>query len=168
VIEERKLAWEKIRFFVTVIGGSVLFFIGLWQFSITARNDFAKPVLEKQLELCIEASSAAAALAQASAPDDHPSLSSFKNLYYGKLAVVEDKCVYRTMVQFKQSVLDKQASSVTPSRAALRIAFACRRMLTRNWSAGLLGVYDPQRLVDSFNDLDDFKETMNAIPECKL
>jgi hypothetical protein len=166
--EASELRWEKQRFWLTAVGGVLLFFIGLWQFSITARNDFAKPLLVKQLDLCIEASEAAAKLAREASPDFNsadPTVVAYRSLYFGKLAVVEDQCVYQSMVRFKQTVFDKKQAE---PRAALQIAFACRRMLTRGWKAGVLGIYDPQNLIESFNDLTDFKESMNAFPECKL
>ena len=167
--EDKRLAWEKAKFFISAVGGAGLFFIGLWQFSITSRNDFAKPVFQKQLELCIDASNAAAILAQDPAQANARSDvgRTYLSLYYGRLAVVEDQCLYRTMVNFKRAVFDKDTSDVMPDRAALRIAFACRRMLTRGWSAGLLGIYDPQRLLESFTDLDDYRESIAAIPGCE-
>ena len=168
--DDAKLAWEKRKFLITAAAGIFLFLIGLWQFSITSRNDFAKPVLVKQLELCVEASNAAATLAQNPNQDLSPAndpARAFLSLYYGKLAVVEDQCVYRTMVDFKRIVFDKAAGAITPSRAALRIAFACRRMISRGWKSGLLGIYDPQNLIESFNDLDDYKDSMKAIAECR-
>ena len=171
-------SWDERKFLITSIGAVVLFFIGLWQFSITSRNDFAKPVFQKQLELCVEASNAAATLAQQFSKYDTgvplaernlpaETVTAYFALYYGKLAVVEDQCVYNTMVKFKQHIFDGLASDVSPSRAALRIAFACRRMLSKTWNSGLLGIYDPQGMVESFNDLDDYKETLTAIEGCK-
>jgi hypothetical protein len=170
VIEEQKLLWEKVKFSVAAIGGVILFFIGLWQFSITSRNEFAKPVLQKQLDLCVEASEAAATLAEDVSsekdPKKNPKAVPYFALYFGKLGVVEDRCVYRTMVNFKQKVFDKAQINETPSRLALSIAFACRRLISKGWNSGLLGIYDPQRLLESFTDLDDYKETMQKIPEC--
>ena len=169
--DDRALRWEKQRFWLTAVGGLLLFFIGLWQFSITSRNDFAKPLLTKQLDLCIEASESAARLAQEAEPDlsaKNPTAATYLSLYYGKLAVVEDQCLYQSMVRFKGQVFDKRPSSVSSPRAALQIAFACRRMLTKGWGTGVLGIYDPQGLIASFNDLEDFKDSMNAVEACKL
>jgi hypothetical protein len=171
LIEDRKLRWEKWKFFITAIGGTVLFFIGLWQFSVTSRNEFAKPVLQQQLDLCIEASGDAATLAEDLGndldPKKNPVAIPYLSLYYGKLGVVEDRCLYRTMVNFKTAVFDKVESTQTAPRLALAIAFACRRLISKNWRAGLLSVYDPQHLLESFTDLDDYKDTMKGIEECK-
>jgi len=151
---------------VTGVGAVILFFIGLWQFTVTSRNDFAKPVLQKQLELCVEASNAAAILAEPNADLKGQTASEYKALYYGKLAVVEDRCVYQTMVNFKQAVFDGVESDVSFQRAALRIAFACRRLLSKGWNASLLRIYDPQHLLESFTDLKDYKDSMHALAEC--
>jgi hypothetical protein len=170
MIEEQKLRWEKAKFFITAVGGTVLFFIGLWQFSITSRNEFAKPVLQKQLDLCIEASGTAATLAEDARhgldPEKNQVAITYLSLYYGKLGVVEDRCLYRTMVNFKQKVFDKSHSTESASRLALTIAFACRRLISKNWRAGLLEIYDPQQLLESFTDLPDYNRTMQSIPEC--
>ena len=172
-LDERKFRWERVRFLITSLGGTLLFFIGLWQFTITARNDFAKPVLEKQMELCLDATESAALLAQPSSW----SQSGWKNgenargylaLYYGKLGVVEDRCVYDSMVRFKTVLFDGRKSDTSLERLALTIAFACRRLISKNWSPGLAGVYDPQRLFESFSDLDDYKNTMGTISSCAL
>jgi hypothetical protein len=171
MIEEQKLRWEKRRFFITAIGGTLLFFIGLWQFSITSRNEFAKPVLQKQLDLCIEASGDAATLAEDVNknldPEKNPVAITYLSLYNGKLGVVEDRCLYRTMVNFKQNVFDKRQSTQPAQRLALTIAFACRRLISKYWRAGLLWIYDPQQLFESFTDLKDYKDTMESIAECK-
>ena len=181
MIEEQKLAWEKVKFFVTALGGALLFFIGLWQFSITSRNEFAKPVIEKQLDLCIEASAAAAILAEdvrkGLNPKDNPKSVDFRSLYFGKLGVVEDRCLYRTMVNFHTNVLAAQTNEaidattaeengLKASRYALSIGFACRRMLSKGWNAGLVRFYDPQKLFETFTDLNDYKDTMEHIDDC--
>jgi hypothetical protein len=168
-LEERKLRWEKTKFIATGVAGFAFFVIGLWQFNLTSRNDVAKPLLQKQLDLCIEASGAAAMLAPAPTDDSPPNKprTTFLGLYYGKLAVVEDSCVYSSMVRFKTGVLDGQVRDHDASRAAITIAFACRRLLIKNWNAGLVGIYDPQHLTSDFSKLNDFKVSMNEIDGCK-
>jgi hypothetical protein len=166
MLEERKLIWEQRRFVITGLGAFVLFLIGLWQFTITSRNEFAKPVLQKQLDLCIEASNAAAVLAQPNPDLKGETAIQYLALYYGKLAVVEDQCVYRAMVRFKTSVFDGEPANITPQRAALTIAFACRRMLSKGWNVSLLGIYDPQHLLENFTDLADYKTSMESVAEC--
>lgn len=172
-IEEQKLRWDRVRFLITAIGGSILFFIGLWQFAVTARNEFAKPVLEKQIELCMDATESAALLSQPSIRigtkwKDSPLARKYRALYFGKLAIVEDKCLYRRMIDFKAAVFDGAESNVTSDRLAIRIGFACRRLLSKNWSSGLLQFYDPQNLFETFGDLEDYKKTMNLLPDCAL
>jgi hypothetical protein len=174
MIEERKLAWEKTKFVVTALGGTLLFLIGLWQFSITSRNDFAKPIIKEQLDLCVEASGAAAILAEdvrlGRNPGENAKAIDYRSLYFGRLGVVEDRCVYRTMVNFKLAVLDnrmKKEDAHEAERLALSIGFACRRMLSKGWNAGLVKAYDPINLLETFTDLDDYRNKMNEIPECR-
>src|SRR5215831_3589514 len=106
--EDRKLRWEKQKFVMAGLGATLLFLIGLWQFSITSRNEFAKPVLQKQLDLCIEATEAAATLAEdvrlGKDPGENKKAINYRSLYFGRLGVVEDRCLYRTMVNFKEAV----------------------------------------------------------------
>lgn len=171
-LENRKFRWERLRFLIASLGGACLFLVGLWQFSITARNDFARPVLEKQIELCMDASESAARLAQPvnrKAADwrDGPVASRFLALYFGKLGVVEDRCLYGAMLRFKRALFDRD-DAAGAGRLALTISFACRRLLSKNWNAGLVGLYDPQDLIESFTDLDDYRQTMNAQPHCRL
>ena len=173
MIEERKLAWEKTKFAITALGGTLLFLIGLWQFNITSRNDFAKPIIERQLDLCIEASGAAAILAEdvrsGRNPGENAKAIDYRSLYFGRLGVVEDQCVYRAMVNFKTFVLDTQIGkedAENASRRALTIGFACRRMLSKGWNAGLVKVYDPMKLLETFTDLPDYSNKMSEIPEC--
>ncbi len=168
-IEDRKLSWEKAKFIATAIGGFLFFIIGLWQFNLTSRNDLAKPLLQKQIDLCIEASGAAATLALKPTDDEPPvrPRTTYLGLYYGRLAVVEDSCVYRTMVNFKTQVLDGEIRDQGARRLAISIAFACRRLLIKNWNAGLVGIYDPQHLVKAYDELADFKVSMDSIAECK-
>ena len=172
-LDERRFRWEIAKFLIGAIGGAVLFLIGLWQFSITARNEFAKPVLAQQIALCMEASDSAAKLAQDANrrnPDWQSSDLAIKYLalYYGKLGIVEDRCLYGAMVNFKKTVFDGALSTESPNRLALTISFACRRMMSKNWSSGLVGLYYPQHLFDSFNDLDDYRNTMSASRHCPL
>lgn len=174
-LDERKFRWEKVRWIVAGAGGTLLFLIGLWQFTIAARNEFAKPVLAKQLELCVEVSELAALLAQPtnrSTAEWKTSELAQKYLafYYGKLGVVEDRCLYGAMVSFKTAVFDRGSDepATDESRKALTIAFACRRLLSRNWSTGLVGIYDPQELFEAFTSLEDFRNTMNANTHCRL
>ena len=172
-LDERKFRWERIRFLIASFGGTLLFFIGLWQFTITARNDFAKPVLEKQLELCMDATESAALLAQTSNSPESDWKSGdvargYLALYYGKLGVVEDRCLYDSMVGFKRVQFDGIQSDTSRNRLALTIAFACRRLISKNWSPGLAAVYDPQRLFESFSDLEDYKNTMGKYKNCAL
>jgi hypothetical protein len=172
-LNERKFRWERTRFLLGSIGGTILFAIGLWQFTVAARNDFAKPVLKMQMELCVEASGLAALLAQPSsrAGTEWKSSETARNylsLYYGKLGVVEDRCVYDAMVKFKTHLFDDVASRKSPNRLALTVAFACRRLISKNWSSGLVGLYDPLQLFDAFTDLEDFRNMTEDNEHCRL
>lgn len=170
VADEAELTWEKRRFVITAVGGLLLFLIGLWQFSITSRNEFAKPVLEKQLELCVEAAGTAAGLAHDVAlgrdPWKNPKVADFRALYFGKMALIEDRCVYGAMVRFNNAVLNGAPRVDAANEGSLGIAFACRRMLARGWHAGLVGIYDPHKLFENISDLPHYASAMQQIPGC--
>ncbi len=170
--EANKIRWEKQRFFIAAIGGTVLFLIGLWQFTITARNSFAEPVLQRQLDLCIEASGSAAELANMKANGANELERSeegvkFLSLYFGRLGVVENQCVYNAMVRFHNRIFLNKGDDNNVHRLALRVAFACRQMISRNWSPGLVAVYDPQYLIDDFTDLGDYRNAIKSMPGCE-
>lgn len=93
--------------------------------------------------------------------------SRFLALYFGKLGAVEDRRLYDSMIRFKNAVFDSE-NAAGASRLALTISFACRRLLSKNWDSGLVGLHDPQALIESFTDLDDYRQTMNAQSHCKL
>jgi len=173
--ERSALWWEITKFLITAVGAAVLFLVGIWQFSITARNEIAKPVFAKQLELCVEVSQAAATLARSDINTEvrAESRTTFLSNYFGKLAVVEDQCLYYKMIEFKRIVLDpKEADEQNKSkkemieildgknRAALGIAFACRRLISKFWNTGVLSFYDPDDLARTYNDLRDYRETI--------
>jgi hypothetical protein len=172
VSEEAKLKWEKQKFVIAAVSSILLFLIGLWQFSITSRNEFAKPVLQKQLDFCVDAAGSAAVVAD-DFENKRPFLNGekareFTSLYYGRMGIVEDRCVYASMVAFHRVVFENKPSpsETTASRLALGIAFACRRMLSQGWRAGLVRLYDPHNLFENFTDLADYENVMKQVPEC--
>lgn len=178
-LEDRKFRWERARFLIASVGGAVLFLVGLWQFAVTSRNEFAKPVLEQQMKLCIEASESAALLAFDSSDGSSDwrrgdTARKYLALYYGKLGVVEDRCLYDSMVAFKSRVFDGQkafddfGNEISPSRLALTISFACRRLLSKHWSSGIVGLYDPHHLFESFSDLEDYRNTLKSKRHCVI
>lgn len=170
--EAKKLRWEKQRFFITAIGGSVLFLIGLWQFTISARNGFAQPVLQRQLDLCIEAAGSAAELANMKVNGMQRLEASaegvkFLSLYFGRLGVVENQCVYNAMLKFHERVFRDSGSDNNVHRLALKVGFACRQMISRNWSPGLVALYDPQFLIENFTNMTDYSSTIQSMPGCE-
>lgn len=116
---------------------------------IAQQFEAAKPFLQRQLDLCIEASDAAATLASArDANRIATALDRFWELYFGSLHIVENtgtKSVESNMVAFGKIVSelpsDPNVLSVTDSKqrglndASLEIAKACRRLIEQGWQS---------------------------------
>ena len=64
-------------------------------------------------------------------------------------------------------MLDDPTIPETPERLALTVAFACRRMLTKGWNIGEIDIYHLQKPPVNFTEVDEFKSTMQQIPDCK-
>ncbi len=165
MFEAHRRHWEKNKYRIAAAGGTLLFLIGLWQFSAAARK-------EVQLQLCVEASGTSATLAEDKAANvdlkNNPRAAEFKDLSSGKRGVIEDRCVVGAIEIFKSRVLlDDPTIPETPERLALTVAFACRRMLTKGWNIGEIDIYHLQKPPVNFTEVDEFKSTMQQIPDCK-
>ena len=114
--------------------------LGFYQYLGTAARDSRKPFLQTQLDFCVEASGAAATLA--SHPDRaerNKAHGVFLNLYWGRLAIVEDRTVAEAMIAYKSAVIDQRADNPPREgpRLALAIAQACRDLILRSWNISL-------------------------------
>jgi hypothetical protein len=120
---------------------------GLIQYYETVQRDFRKPLWEKQLNLYLEATGAAAKLVEL--PNDHDPIAKdeykrswikFWELYYGELAVVEDPDVSAAMVNFGTCLRQYQTNecdTVTLKRRSLELAATCRRSVSTSWKQNL-------------------------------
>ena len=116
-----------------IIGGAV----GLWKYSDSVENQFRKPLWEKQIALYFDATSAAATLASSSDPQTlQDAENRFWVLYYGPLALVEDKDVESAMVRFSEC-LSNNCEKRELKGLSLRLARACRESISESWSIEL-------------------------------
>lgn len=130
-------AWIKT---LTLLGAVVAFGWGVIQFianqraqAETRRIEATKPFLERQLKLYTEATQAAATLATSKKPEELDSASKkFWSLYWGELALVEDKRVEAAMVQFGRA-LEAGAVGQQLQQHSLALAHACRDSLADSW-----------------------------------
>jgi len=133
-------AWTRI---LTLAGAVVAFAWGVYQFSAnqtsqaeTRRIEATRPFLDRQLKLYTDATQSTATIAtSASAADVAASTLRFWSLYWGELALVEDKRVEGAMVQFG-SALNRKADKSELQQLSLALARACRDSLSESWGVG--------------------------------
>ena len=125
---------------LSLLGAVVAFAWGVIQFVAsqqaqeeTRRIEATKPFLERQLKLYTEATQAAATLATSKNRQElDAATKKFWSLYWGELALVEDKRVEAAMVQFGRA-LDAGSSCHELQKASLDLAHACRDSLAESW-----------------------------------
>jgi len=125
---------------LSLLGAVVAFAWGVIQFVAsqqaqeeTRRIEATKPFLERQLKLYTEATQAAATLATSKNRQElDAATKKFWSLYWGELALVEDKRVEAAMVQFGRA-LDAGSSGHALQKASLDLAHACRDSLAESW-----------------------------------
>ena len=130
-------AWIKI---LTLVGAVVAFIWGAYQFlstqraqADTRRIEATRPFLDRQLKLYTEATQAAATLAtSASEKELSEARQRFWALYWGELALVEDKRVEAAMVQLGRALEQGKAGSALQG-LSLELAHACRDSLAESW-----------------------------------
>lgn len=130
-------SWIKI---LTVVGAVIAFFWGAYQFLITQRGqaetrriEATRPFLDRQLKLYTEATQAAATLATSSSKDELSSAKErFWSLYWGELALVEDKRVEAAMVQLGRAIEQGKIGNEIHG-LSLDLAHACRDSLAESW-----------------------------------
>lgn len=97
------------------------------------RIEATKPFLERQLKLYTEATEVAAVIATSG--DDRQrseALERFWQLYWGELALVENREVAKAMVVLGNAI-KANASRGELEQASLQLAKACRRSLDNSW-----------------------------------
>jgi hypothetical protein len=136
---------------LSILGAVVTFGWGVYQYVKSEdrrvesqRVEATKPFLERQLRLYTEATQAAATIATSEDRKERAAAEKrFWSLYWGELALVEDKAVEGAMVEFGRG-LSGGAPAEEIKRLSLRLAHACRDSLALSW-----GVKEWQRPVYS-------------------
>ena len=129
--------WVKV---LTLVGAVVAFVWGAYQFLATQRTqaetrriEATRPFLERQLKLYTEATQSAATMATSSSKEEVASATQrFWSLFWGELALVEDKRVEAAMVQFGRA-LDEGKTGNELRGVSLELAHACRDSLADSW-----------------------------------
>jgi len=141
---------EWIKFASTSAITVVVLGVGFIQFGTTSAFSVRQPFLERQTGLCVAAAEQAARLA--STRDNSTwakSREEFWMLYWGPLAIVEDvesqteNRVEAAMVDFGAEL--KKINFISPTlpvddleKPALKVAHACRDLLSSKWKFGIL------------------------------
>jgi hypothetical protein len=130
-------SWVKV---LSLLGAVITFSYGVFQYirneqrqAESRRVEATKPFLERQLKLYTEATQAAATLATSNDETERTAaLKRFWSLYWGELALVEDRKVEVAMVQFGKGLQD-QGASAEIKQLSLQLAHACRDSLAKSW-----------------------------------
>ncbi|MDB5800624.1 MAG: hypothetical protein JWL63_1563 [Rhodocyclales bacterium] len=125
---------------LTLVGAMIAFLWGAYQFLLTQRGqadtrriEATRPFLDRQLKLYTEATQAVATLATSSSKTDVAAATArFWSLYWGELALVEDKRVEAAMVQLGSAIKAGQTGSQIQG-LSLELAHACRDSLAESW-----------------------------------
>ncbi len=134
------MTFESAVKLLSILGAVVTFAWGVFQYvqneqlqTENRRVEARKPFLERQLKLYTEATQAAATIATSEVQKERAAAEKrFWSLYWGELALVEDKSVEAAMVAFGRG-LNERASSQEIKNLALRLAHACRNSLAESW-----------------------------------
>ena len=126
--------WVKCVTAAVVIFGTA---IGLWKYLDSVEKDFRKPYWERQVSLYFEATSAAAILASSQNEKDLAEAEAlFWRLYWGPLALVEDRRVEKAMFRFGKC-LNQGCPKRDLQDLSLALAYACRHSLGASWDINL-------------------------------
>jgi hypothetical protein len=130
-----------------LIQGLAIIFGGLWTLGVftygridlvRARSiEARKPFLQMRLQYYAEAALVASVIATSVDTESvNKAVARFWELYWGHLALFEDKHVESAMVDFK-NVLVRAHTQVELQNSALALAHACRNSLAKMWSVEL-------------------------------
>jgi len=129
----RDLMLKVVAGLLAVIGAGV----GLWQYVDSAQRESKKPFWERQVSLYFDATSAAATLATSDVESRRrEAAADFWRLYWGPLALVEDREVEAAMVRFGKCI-DKECPRDQRQQLSLALAHTCRRSLQASWNLTL-------------------------------
>lgn len=158
--------WESKFQAFSLFGASVAFiwavFHGVLEFDSheqerqeTQRIEATRPFLMRQLELYTLATQAAATVATSKSDEDvRVSEGRFWSLYWGELAMVEDKQVERAMIRFGYGIdpKKKRASKGCLEELSLHLAHSIRDSLADSWKVDKWR--NPHRSVTAKEDID--------------
>jgi hypothetical protein len=138
-----------IQVLFAIVGASISFCWGIWtwrtarkdklsaderdqeRYAQTRKVEATRPFLEKQLALYAEA---ARVCAQLASPNPDPKAASrFWELYWGELALVENRDVEAAMVSFGNTLHFAPEDRSELQQRALKLAMACRLSLAQSW-----------------------------------
>jgi hypothetical protein len=146
---------DSITTAIISVAGTIL--VGIVTLALQQRQANRRPFLEKQLQLCFEATDAAASLATETDPTKwEQARLTFWRLYWGPLSIVEDAGVEEAMVALGE-IIPKEPSpppSFPRSTLAVRsyhLAHAARNVILPKWRVNLgelSGVRTPAPNVD--------------------
>ena len=121
--------------------GTVL--VGIWQFGVQQAQANKRPFLEQQLTICIEATDAASRLAtETDLKLWEAERAKFWRLYWGRLALVEDRAVESSMVAFgnamPQGPITQEDLPIEALQVpSLNLAHAARNLILSSWNVKL-------------------------------
>ena len=135
-----QITFEARMRILTLMGAVIAFAWGVYQFSAsqnsqaeTRRIEATKPFLDRQLVLYTAATQATSTIATSETAGDIAAAKlRFWSLYWGELALVEDKRVEAAMVNFGKA-LDGAGERGELRRLSLALARACRDSLAEAW-----------------------------------
>jgi hypothetical protein len=129
----RDFALKFVAAALALVGAAV----GIYEYLDGVQQQSRRPYWERQVALYFDATSAAATLATS---DDETKRSTaaaeFWKLYWGPLALVEDREVEATMVQFGDC-LATRCPQAQLQQLSLALAHTCRNSLAKSWKLTL-------------------------------
>jgi hypothetical protein len=132
-----------VPWIVTVLTTAATVGFGIWQFAAQQRQANRLPFLQKQLDLCFQATETASRLASESDPAKwEDARQAFWQLYWGPLSIVEDRAVESAMVAIGRLVPAQRVAAPDLPMVALtvpsyRLAHAARELVLKSWNVKL-------------------------------
>lgn len=117
--------------------------VSAWQYNATTSQKNLEPFLKTQLEVTLKATDSLASLAVETDPVKwEESRKTFWKLYWGSLAIVEDKAVEQAMVVAgnlvpKTPVANPALPMSSLNSASLNLAHKGRELILKSWGAEL-------------------------------
>jgi hypothetical protein len=122
--------------------------VGIWKFSQQQMQANRQPFLQKQLELCFQATETVARLASETDPTEwEKARITFWRLYWGPLSIVEDWSVEGEMVKLGKLVPGHAGTALELPMKSLEVpsyhlAHAVRELVLASWNVDLPPLQD--------------------------